>query len=531
VRQTGFSKKNEPIQWEGNKIVSRVLPYTDFVSLFVRLPIAHCAATGKGVGIAVVGLSREVHIETVIKQTAPGAIVKSYVWDSEGADRDGLLRYLAGNACRIVVLPDGHQWPASQIQDLVQDLIKDNVLVVLPSDLSEEKETIQTVNGLQAFGVLTVGRVDRQSLVMERGREGRKPFNAHIRDIQTDVFSTIGIGPSEHALNPVATVSGMAALVWEKWPDLSAKEVKERIVSGARPVWQNTVIETGKWPGRVFVNPVTTEYTPRDEKTVFRFRAADAAGALGVDTEIPWFLNMLNCHKAWEITRGQGIVAAISDQGFHLRHPALKDRIKTQQSFGPRSLTSPSQNFHGTDMSRIFLSVAPEAQIIPLLCSSKNSETLPQAIVKSFEYAKDNKVDVISASWYSRINDHPGLLSAIREAVDGGAVVSWFHYPEPYPGLLRSSFTYASWSEDTCIGFSDRFLTNPPGFHPVEIEAGLSGTAPQAAGIAALAKSVNPELNPGQIEKLIYENSTPIGNGVLVPDAYAIVRAAIQAGQ
>ena len=78
--------------------------------------------------------------------------------------------------------------------------------------------------------------------------------------------------------------------------------------------------------------------------------------------------------------------------------------------------------------------------------------------------------------------------------------------------------------EEPGIRFIDRFLTIPPGFYPVEAAAGLSSTAPQAAGVAALAKSVNPKLTPQQIERLIFENSTPIGNGkVRIPDAYKIV--------
>jgi subtilisin family serine protease len=50
---------------------------------------------------------------------------------------------------------------------------------------------------------------------------------------------------------------------------------------------------------------------------------------------------------------------------------------------------------------------------------------------------------------------------------------------------------------------------NPRGFHPVEIEAGLSGTAPHAAGLAALIKSVNADVTPQQIEELIVQNATP----------------------
>ena len=105
-------------------------------------------------------------------------------------------------------------------------------------------------------------------------------------------------------------------------------------------------------------------------------------------------------------------------------------------------------------------------------------------------------------------------------------MVSWFHFPQAHPGVLRSTLTYDSSSGEPCLGFADRFLTDPPGFHPVEIEAGLSGTAPQAAGLAALAKSVNPALTPVQVEKLIFENSDPIGANVLIPDAYRLVQAA-----
>ncbi len=110
--------------------------------------------------------------------------------------------------------------------------------------------------------------------------------------------------------------------------------------------------------------------------------------------------------------------------------------------------------------------------------------------------------------------------------VDHGAVLSWFHYPKAYPGLLRSRFIY--WSEAGApLGFADRFLTDPPGFHPVEIEAGLSGTAPQAAGLAALVRSVNPQLTPKQVGELIVQNATPIGAGVLIADAHKTVQAAL----
>ena len=235
---------------------------------------------------------------------------------------------------------------------------------------------------------------------------------------------------------------------------------------------------------------------------------------------------MMNCHKAWELTRGQGVTVAVTDQGFHIKHPDLAGRIRTMKHFGPRTLDAPEQNFHGTDMSRILLSVAPEIEIIPILCSGRTLDELAPRITESFEFAAEQKADVISASWSGRFQEDQELLAAIHSAVAGGVCVSWFHYPQSDPSILRSSFTYAWWEREPRLGFADRFLTDPPGFHPVEIEAGLSGTAPQAAGLAALVKSVNPQLSPAEIKQIMFENSDSIGGALLIPDAYRIVKAA-----
>ena len=44
--------------------------------------------------------------------------------------------------------------------------------------------------------------------------------------------------------------------------------------------------------------------------------------------------------------------------------------------------------------------------------------------------------------------------------------------------------------------------------------------------VAPLARSVSPKLTPRQIQTLIFESATPIGEGILIPDAHAIVTAA-----
>jgi membrane-associated protease RseP (regulator of RpoE activity) len=519
------TKEAQQVEWHGHKIVSRVLPYPDLVSLLIRLPIAHAVATGQGVKVALIQYSTHDGISAVLKQIAPGAQIHEFALTTPPQDVPHLTAQVKEAGCRVAVIADVDAWPDQALLSLARALISDRRILIVPSDFSEDTSKIETINALQSLGALTVGRVNAQSLVMETMPGGTKAFNQHIRRIKTDVFSTVESQPTADPRTPAVTAAGVAALVLERWPHLRSEEVRRRIVDGARRVWQGTSVETGQWMP-CSTDPVTTKFVPMDEKAVFRFRMLDAAAALDVDTEAPWFLNMLNCPKAWEVTKGKGSTVAVTDGGFHLQHPDLAGRIQTTGCFGPSTFAAPDQNFHGTEMSRLVLAIAPEAQIILVLCSRSNAEDLASNVAQSFEFAVQQKADVISSSWSAQLNKNEALLAAVRQAADSGVVVSWFHYPEPYPGILRPDFAYAWWRKEKRLGFSDRFLINPPEFHPVEIEAGLSNTAPQAAGLAALVKSVNPTLTPPQIVKLISENSDPVGESVLIPDAYRIVQAA-----
>ncbi len=519
------TKESQRIEWHGNKIVSRVLPYPDLSSLLLRLPLAHAVATGQGIKAAIVQRAGGDGLSSTLQHTAPRAKVHNYTLASHGGQVRRLVDALREDACRVVVVPDADYWPAQEIVALARVLLSEKSAVVVPSDLSEDPNTIDTINELQSMGVLTVGRLSDQSIVMESPPNGTKPLNRRIRKIRTDVFSAVGSWPYPDPRIASVTAAGVAALVLERWPDVGGAETRRKIVEGARTAWQGTSIETGQW-SECTIDPVTTQYTPTDEKAIFRFRTLDAAGALEVDTEIPWFLNMLNCHKAWEVTKGKGAVVAVTDAGFHLRHPDLVGHVKATRCFGPRTFESPDQHFHGTEMSRLVLAIAPEAQILPLLCSPLDLKELTPNIAQSFEFAAEQKADVISSSWSAHLNKNEEFLAAVRRAANQGVVVSWFHYPEPYPGILRPDFAYSWWREESRVGFSDRFLVNPPEFHPIEIEAGLSNTAPQAAGLAALVKSVNPALTPREVERLIFDNSDLVGKMIRIPDAYRIVQAA-----
>jgi membrane-associated protease RseP (regulator of RpoE activity) len=85
------TRQSHQIEWHGNRIVSRVLPYSDLLTLLIRLPIAHAVATGKGVRVAAIERSRSDGVASAIRQIAPGTVVDSYVLE----DHQGSVEQLA----------------------------------------------------------------------------------------------------------------------------------------------------------------------------------------------------------------------------------------------------------------------------------------------------------------------------------------------------------------------------------------------------------------------------------------------------
>lgn len=67
-RRSQPASRSEPVQWKGNKIVSRIRPYPDLNSLFIRLPIAHAAATGKGVKVTVLSLAEDTRVLSLLRK-------------------------------------------------------------------------------------------------------------------------------------------------------------------------------------------------------------------------------------------------------------------------------------------------------------------------------------------------------------------------------------------------------------------------------------------------------------------------------
>ncbi len=101
-------RESAQIQWNGNRIVSRVLPEPDFVSFFIRLPIAHAAATGRDVTVSVLSHGRPGAVSANVSRVAPDGRVEQY--SAHGADDKAaeLAKRIKRDGSRLVVIPDAH---------------------------------------------------------------------------------------------------------------------------------------------------------------------------------------------------------------------------------------------------------------------------------------------------------------------------------------------------------------------------------------------------------------------------------------
>ncbi|MCK4746270.1 MAG: hypothetical protein KAT15_04510, partial [Bacteroidales bacterium] len=326
-----------------------------------------------------------------------------------------------------------------------------------------------------------VGRLDRQSLIIYE----------RISVFQPDIFAPVIYEKGNmNANNGRAAIISAAAgvLVLQKYPDLQPHELKDHLVNSASECWQVMNPETGEWrPYLIEVDPVSGEYSPREEQgeSPIFFKRLDVARAMGLEPIPSWPLNALNVQKAWETTTGKGINVAVIDQGFHIHNPEIEDKIVDKAYFGPIGFDGP-QNFHGTSMSRILVSVAPDVKLTVLKCSSYNWEVFDdfaENIASAIDYAIQKDVDVISTSWAGFFSEYAVINEKIEEAISEGIVFVWFHYGGSDPDVIRPSFTYFPFGSN--IGVFDRYFASD-NTYPVEISAGLSNTSPQVAGVAAL---------------------------------------------
>ncbi|MGE5742264.1 MAG: S8 family peptidase [Candidatus Aminicenantes bacterium RBG_16_66_30] len=242
---------------------------------------------------------------------------------------------------------------------------------------------------------------------------------------------------------------------------------------------------------------------------------------------------------AWDVTKGLAeTVIAILDSGVDMTHPELADKmVSAGHDFANNDDDATDDVWHGTHVAGIaaadtnnsigIAGVARNCRILPVKVTDATGDGFYSWIIDGIIYAADQGADVINLSLGGDVDD-PFLKDACKYAHDKGTVVvasagndgiAMVLYPAAYDEYVLA--VAASDYNDAIAGFSSFgpevdvaapgvwILAPAPqwyvgeGFLPYLFGSGTSMAAPHVSGMAALIKSLKPDLAVDDIMKLI----------------------------
>ena len=278
-------------------------------------------------------------------------------------------------------------------------------------------------------------------------------------------------------------------------------------------------------------------------------------GAIDADADI-------NILEAWKITKGANVIVAIIDDGADINHEDLKDNIyKTYNADdGTSDISNKSNDIssasHGNTCAGFIVSPinekgtigsAPESKLIAIA----DNESSDANTIKAFEYAKDNGAKVISCSWGTE-NVSEAIVEELKSLYDAGITVLFASgndgksldtnglYDESEvewvigvgaSGENNDVTSYSNYGVNIDIitpGGDSQLSTGILGLDDSGTQGsidnyglvsndysfgnGTSFATPVAAGVVALMYSVNPNITPAQVKKILTDTADKIGS-------------------
>ena len=275
-------------------------------------------------------------------------------------------------------------------------------------------------------------------------------------------------------------------------------------------------------------------------------------------------LDNIEATEAWDITTGSAdVLVGVIDSGI-ASHPDLDENVTSGWDFyNENAVTTDDINGHGTHVAGIIgavgnngegvTGVAWDVTLVPLQVTSDSSSVKTEDIIEAIIYATNNNISILNCSmgWYNydvaqrlAIANYPGLFvcAAGNDTTNNDSIP---FYPASYDckNIISVANSRAS---DTLFGESNYgaetvHLAAPGTFiYSTYLSNGyisMTGTsmaAPHVTGVAALIKSIRPDLSATEIKELILNNVDAVDAlaGKCVTggrlNAYKAVRAATE---
>ena len=262
---------------------------------------------------------------------------------------------------------------------------------------------------------------------------------------------------------------------------------------------------------------------------------------------IGWVWNDFAFPAAWDITTGSpGVVIADLDSGVNAGHPDLVGSVLPGMNFtvSPNTTTVADDYGHGTETAGVLaargnngIGVAGacwSCKILPVKVLSSSGFGYWSWIESGIYWATDHGARVINLSLGGPTGEQ-SLVDAIDYAVSHGVFVAIAAgnagstdptagsggYPAYYAASISGAVSVGAVDDaDNLYSFSDHgswvevnasglgVTTTRDGSYVSNGITGTSFSAPEVAGLAGLALSLDPDLTPAQLEQLIRKSAS-----------------------
>lgn len=251
-----------------------------------------------------------------------------------------------------------------------------------------------------------------------------------------------------------------------------------------------------------------------------------------------WNLPLIGMEEGWEISQGSNqVVVAVVDTGVDLTHPEFQDKLVPGYNVIEDNDHPQDDNGHGTHVAGIIAArtnnrngiagMSWNSKIMPIKAIGADGSGTAFDIAQGIEWAVDHGADVINLS-VGNYTPSAVLQEACRYAYErnvvlvaasGNDATNQPGYPAAYPEVLgvsavdhrkqRAEFSnYGSYVDVVAPGvdIASTFIYGD--------YAALSGTSmacPHVAALAALIRSVKPQLSNVEVMELIRDSSMDLG--------------------
>lgn len=253
---------------------------------------------------------------------------------------------------------------------------------------------------------------------------------------------------------------------------------------------------------------------------------------------------------AWDVTQGDPeVVIAVIDSGVDMTHPELIGKVvSTGRDFANNDSDASDDHWHGTHTAGVaaadtdngegIAGVAWNCGILPVKVTDAAGSGYYSWLIDGIIWATDQGADVINLSLGGDVDDS-FLEDACKYAYDHGVVITAAAgndagpvvYPAAYDAyVLAVAATdyndevadFSNFGPEVDVAAPGVYILAPApqayvgtGYLPYLFATGTSEAAPHVAGLAALIKSLKPDLSPADIMKVIRYTADDVNGSIL----------------